>query len=302
MTGHLHLVANPRAGRGRAGKELSRLTAILDSAGVEHRISTTEGAGHAAELAVEAARDGAGSVVAVGGDGTVNEVVNGLMALDRINRPDLGVVVAGSGADFARTFGLPQHIGTSLAGVVGNPVTVDVGRIEATTPDGEHVVRHFINIANVGIAAATVARAERLPRWLGKSRYLVAFWPVLARYQPEHMTLTIDGASNTLEAHNLLVANARYAGGGMLFSPHSSTDDGEFDIQMNIGPKRQAFTLMPRIYRGKHLPDDRIFQASGADISLVAATPQQVEADGELVAVAASIRFSVVPGAIRLLV
>lgn len=301
MTGPVHLVANPRAGRGRAGKELEQLTAILGSAGVAHAISTTDGSGHAAELAVDAARAGATTVVAVGGDGTVNEVVNGLMALDEINRPALGVVAAGSGADFARTFGLPKHIGTGLAGVVGETRPVDVGRIEADGSGGR-VVRHFINVANVGIAAATVARAERLPRWLGRVRYIIAFWPVLAGYSPEPISIDVDGETTTETAHNVLIANARYAGGGMHFSPESKTDDGVLDVQMNIGPKRQAFTLMPKIYRGRHLPSARIFQASGERIVLQPAAPQQVEADGELVTEAEHIVVTVVPGALRLVV
>jgi len=302
MIGSVHLVVNPRAGRGKAGKELGSLTTLLADGGIEHVIHPTTHNGHATELAVEAARAGAGTVVAVGGDGTVNEVVNGLMALDEINRPALGVVVAGSGADFARTFELPQHIGDDgLAGVVGDTRPIDVGRIEFEA-DGATVVRHFVNIANAGIASATVARAERLPRWLGKSRYIIAFWPVLARYQPEEMTLTVDGSPHSLTAHNLLVANARYAGGGMHFSPHSKTDDGMFDVQMNVGPKRQAFTLMPKIFRGSHLPDDLIFQASGRSITLEAATPQQIEADGELIGVASTCTFTVVPGALQLVV
>lgn len=301
MSGLVHLVANPRAGRGRARKELRRLTAILRSAGVEHRVSSTNDSGHGAELAVDAARAGADTVVAVGGDGTINEVVNGLMALDEINRPALGVVAAGSGADFARSFELPQHIGTSLAGVVGETRPLDVGRIDAAGTSGT-VTRHFVNICNVGIAAATVARAERLPRWLGRARYIVAFWPVLAGYSPEEMTITVDDESTSLTAHNVLIANGRYAGGAMHFSPHSKTDDGVFDIQVNIGPKRQAFTLLPKIYRGTHLPSDRIFQASGQVIELAPTTPQQVEADGELVAKVQRVTFTVIQDALRLVI
>jgi YegS/Rv2252/BmrU family lipid kinase len=301
MIGSVHLVVNPHAGRGRAGKELGALTSLLAERGIEHVVHPTGHGGHATELAVQAARAGAGTVVAVGGDGTVNEVVNGLMALDEINRPALGVVVAGSGADFARTFELPQHIGDGLAGVVGEARPIDVGRIEVETTDGT-ITRHFANIANVGLAAATVERAERLPRWLGKARYIIAFWPVLVRYRPEEMALIVDGEAHGLTAHNLLVANARFAGGGMHFSPHSKPDDGVFDVQMNVGPKRQAFTLVPRIFRGSHLPDDRIYQASGRRITLEALTPQQVEADGELIGVSDRVTFTVVPEALRLVV
>lgn len=294
------LVVNPKAGRGRSGKELPRLLDQLDRAAVSYRVSSTQGPGHATELATEAAAGGAATVVAVGGDGTVNEVVNGLMTVEPGGRPSLGVVAAGSGADFARTFDLPADTGESLRGVIGATRPIDVGLIACNGSSGSRE-RYFVNIANIGIAAATVARAERLPRSLGGARYIVAFWPVLARYRPEPMTLTVDGAAATFTAHNLLVANGRYAGGGMHFSPDSEPGDGVFDVQLNIGPKRQAFTLIPKIYRGKHLPDERILQASGREITLAADTPQPVEADGELIGTS-PVRISVVPGAVEMVV
>jgi diacylglycerol kinase (ATP) len=296
MPGPIALVVNPRAGMNRAGRELPPLMAALDSAGHDYEVRTTKHQGHASELAVEAAQAGAAVVVAIGGDGTVNEVVNGLMNVDPGNRPRLGVVAAGSGADFARTFDLPEHTGGSLAGVVGSSTPIDVGLMEFS--DGSR--RHFVNIANVGLAAATVERAERLPRRLGKARYVVALWPVLAGYTKCHISVTVDGIEHSKVAHNLLLANGRFAGGGMRFSPHSDPTDGVFDGQMNVGPKRQAVTLVPKIFKGSHLPNDRILQLSGQRFVVEAERTLIVEADGELIG-ETPVTMTVIPGAIDLI-
>jgi YegS/Rv2252/BmrU family lipid kinase len=269
--------------------------AALDAAGHDYEVRTTKHQGHAAQLAVEAAADGAATVVAIGGDGTVNEVVNGLMAVEAAKRPSLGVVAAGSGADFARTFDLPEHTGATLAGVIGATTSIDIGLMEFS--DGRR--HHFVNIANVGLAAATVERAERMPRRLGKARYVVALWPVLARYAECRIGVTVDGTEHSALAHNLLLANGRFAGGGMRFSPHSDPSDGVFDVQMNVGPKRQAVTLVPKIFKGTHLPNDRILQLAGRQFAIDAERTLIVEADGELIG-ETPVTITVIPGAIEL--
>lgn len=269
--------------------------AALDAAGHDYEVRTTKHQGHAAELAIDAAAAGSSTVVAIGGDGTVNEVVNGLMSVEAAKRPSLGVVAAGSGADFARTFDLPEHTGATLAGVVGPTTPIDIGLMEF--PDGRR--HHFVNIANVGLAAATVERAERMPRRLGKARYVVALWPVLATYSKCRISVTVDDSEHSAVAHNLLVANGRFAGGGMRFSPHSDPSDGIFDAQMNVGPKRQAVTLVPRIFKGTHLPNDRILQLAGQRFAVDAERTLTVEADGELIGTT-PVAITVVPGAIDL--
>jgi YegS/Rv2252/BmrU family lipid kinase len=293
------LIVNPRAGKGRVGRELPRLLDTIADAGAHAEVLTTRHAGHATALARSAAEDGAATVVAVGGDGTVNEVVNGLIEGDRsVGESALGVVAAGSGADFARTFGFPPHTGTDLRGIVGAATPLDIGRIECQGPDGP-VVRYFVNVAEAGMAAATVRIAERLPRGLGKSRYFVAFWPTLARYRPCQVTVTADDATFSGRSHNALIANARYFGGGMHISPRSLPDDGIADLQVNVGPKRQAFLLIPKFYKGTHLPDDRIVEMHGRSGSIDAERPIPVEADGELVG-ATPLTYRILPGVLRL--
>ena len=293
------LVVNPRAGRGRVGRELPRLVATLTEAGAEPTVLTTQHPGHAIDLAREAARGGAETVVAVGGDGTVNEVVNGLIAEDRpVGTAALGVVAAGSGADFARSFAYPPHTGTSLRGIIGDTVPLDVGKLSYATPAGT-VTRYFVNIAETGMGAATVKAADRLPRRLGKVRYLVAFWPTLARFHPCAVSITAGEERYVGRAHTAIIANARYFGGGMHISPHSDPADGVADLQVNIGPKRQAFTLIPRIYKGQHLPNPRIVQLTGRSGMIETEHPMPVEADGELLG-STPLRFEILPGVLRL--
>ena len=277
------LVVNPTAGRGRVGRELPGLLERMEAEGVSYTVLESRWPGHAVELARSASVEGFDVVAAVGGDGTVNEVVNGLVSEDApIGRSRLGVVSAGSGADFARTFGLPGHTTDVRPGVFEEKRPLDVGRIVCEGPAGL-VTRYVVNVAEAGLGAAVVGRAERLPRRLGRSRYLIAFWPTLARFTPCTVRVSVDGTSIEEKAHNVVVANARYFGGGMHISPHSDPADGRLDVQVSVGPKRQAFTLIPKVYRGTHLPDRRILEMTGETITVDADRALPVEADGEMV-------------------
>ena len=295
------LVVNPRAGRGRVARELPRLLDLIAASGITAVVHETTHRGHATTLARAAALDGFDTVVAVGGDGTLNEVVNGLILDDEpVGEAGLGLVAAGSGSDFARSFGLPAHVDHGLAGIAGRPRRLDVGRIDCLSAVGEDPIRrYFVNAAEAGMAAATVERAERLPRWFGRGRYLIAFWPSLASFDPVDMTVSTSSETRHLHAHNVLIANGRYVGGGMHISPHSDPSDGVLDVQVNIGPKRQAFTLIPKIYRGTHLPDDQIVQMSGSRVSVATDTPVLIEADGEVVGLTPA-TFTALPGALEL--
>ncbi|OFW67454.1 MAG: hypothetical protein A2Z12_03355 [Actinobacteria bacterium RBG_16_68_21] len=298
---HVALVVNPRAGKGRVGRELPRLANIIEGRGSHPEILLTEHGGHAVELARDAARRGADTIVAVGGDGTVNEVVNGMISDDRpVGTSRFAVIAAGSGCDFARSFDLPKDVDDHLGAFDGPLRPLDVGRIDCAARDGGTTIRYFVNIAEAGMAAATVARASQYPRWMGRSRYVVAFWPSLARFKPVKLNVSTTNGSFTGVAHNALVANARYFGGGMHISPHSNPSDGLFDAQVSIGPKRQAFTMIPRFFRGTHLPDPRIIQLTATAFRIEAERPIPVEADGEVVGETPA-TFTVLPGVLQLL-
>ncbi len=302
--GRLTLIVNPQAGGRRGTRRLDDLRRALGGQGLDHDVCATEGPGDATRLAAQALADGARFLVAVGGDGTVHEVVNGMVdasggpvALGAV----LGVVAAGSGCDFVRTFDLPAKTGAAAARLAGDTVrTIDVARISYVGEGGRAVARYFANIAEAGLGAATAARAVHLPRALGQSRYLAAFWAVLPSYKPGTATVEVDGAlAYKGRTVNVVAANCRFFGGGMHISPRSEPADGALELLVFNGRKTDSFTMLPKVYRGTHLPDRRIVELRGGRFVVSADPPLVVEADGEVLGTT-PVTIEVVPGAITL--
>jgi diacylglycerol kinase (ATP) len=296
--GPLVLIANPNAGRGRADRALPRVEGVLKGENISYRIVRTTHPGHATEAARQALRNGERYLVAVGGDGTVHEVVNGMVsgAGPLVADAVLGVVAAGSGSDFVRSFGLPADVERAARHLAGDQVRpIDVGTV--TCADGE--TRCFVNIAQVGLGAAVVARAAglRAGRLLGGARYAAAFWLALPRFRPAAVRLDADRQSHAWRAFNLVVANCRFYGGGMQISPNSDPGDGLLDILVMTGPKSDSFTTLPKVYSGAHLPHRNIAELHAARLSVEAEPYFPVEADGELLGTTPA-SFGIIPRAI----
>jgi diacylglycerol kinase (ATP) len=299
--GPLIVIANPRSGRGRVGQELPEVERQLIALGLEYRIVEAEGPGDAIEAARGAVAAGERFLVAAGGDGTVQEVVNGMVVDDRPVAEDavLGVVAAGSGCDFVRTFGLPGDAIRSVRHLSGDRLfPIDVARVDYRDGD-RSAMRYSPNIAEVGLGAAVVARAHRLPRWIGGSRYFVGFWLSLGGFRPVELEVRVDRKRYAGRANNVVVANCQFYGGGMKISPRSYPGDGYLDVQISTGPKSEAFTLLPRIYRGEHVPHPNIREFRGRVVTVEAERSLPVEADGEVLGTTPA-TFTVVPQAIRL--
>jgi diacylglycerol kinase (ATP) len=299
--GPLVLIANPHSGRGRVGQELPEVERQLNALGLRYRIVETEGPGHASRAAREALDGGERFIVAAGGDGTIQEVVNGMIDDDRpvADEAVLGVIAAGSGCDFVRTFGLPGDSTRSVRHLAGDRLfTIDAARIDYR--DGvRRAVRYCPNIAEAGLGGAVVARAERLPRWIGRTRYFLGFWLSLARFRPAELEVRVDRKEFSGRATNIVVANCQFYGGGMKISPRSYPGDGLLDVQISTGPKSDAFTLIPKIYRGEHVPHPHIKEYRGRVITVDAERPLQVEADGEVLGTTPA-TFTVLPQVLRL--
>jgi diacylglycerol kinase (ATP) len=299
--GSVVLIANPRSGNGQVGRELPEVERQLRAHKLGYRITETERPGHATELARAALQAGERFIVAVGGDGTVHEIVNGMLEDDRPIAEDavLGVVAAGSGSDFVKTFGLPGDAIRSIRHLAGdNLYELDVIRVEYTAGDLT-VARYVPNIAEVGLGGEVVARAERLPRPLGRSRYFFAFWLTLGRYRPCGITVRADRKEFSGRANNVVVANGQFYRGGMKISPRSYPGDGLLDVQISTGPKSDAFTLLPKIYRGEHLPHPQIRELRGRVVTVEAERPLRVEGDGEVLGTT-PVTFRVLPQVLRL--
>ncbi len=299
--GPLVVIANPRSGGGKVGRHLPEIERILTGARLTYRVVRTAHPGHATEIARDALARGERYLVAAGGDGTVHEVVNGMLddgqpvAAGAV----LGVVAAGSGCDFVRSFNLPGDTLQAARHLAGDRVRpIDVGRVTFTDGPAE-TTRYFANIAEAGLGGAVVARTARLPASLGSARYLAGFWLTLPGFRPATVRLDADGHAYQWRAQNVVVANGRFYGGGMQISPKSEPDDGALDVLVMVGPKSDAFTMLPKVYRGAHLPHRDIAELRASLVRVEADPPFLIEADGETLGTTPA-TFEIIRAPIRL--
>jgi len=230
--------------------------------------------------------------------------VNGMLESDGAPiapAPVLGVVAAGSGCDFIRTFGLPGDSSRACLHLTGdNTYPLDVGRITYTTVAGGNDVRHFANVAEAGLGAAVAARAERMSSRFGRSKYFFGFWLTMPAFRLASVRVQADRRTYEGPAYLVVVGNAQYYGGGMKISPRSYPGDGVLDVLVFKGPKTDSFTLLPKIYRGEHIPHDHVeeFRVKRA-LTIEADRPLPIEADGEVLGTTPA-TFEVLPQVIRM--
>jgi len=267
-------MVNPAAGR---GTDLpARTSAALDSRGIGAEVTASRSAEHVAELITGAIERGHRRFVAVGGDGTVNLVVNALLAHPWEEPPTLGILPAGTGCDFVRVFGIPQDVEAAAGHLQGE----DAYRSDAGVLEGEWGTRYFLNIAQAGIGAASAITADRLS-WLRGLRYQSAFWINLPGFRRTTIDLTVGNRAYDGEAISVIFANGQFFGNGMNIAPKATLTSGEIDAQVISARKRQAPLLMRKAARGLHLTHPQVKRLRGASFSLATTEPWPVEADGE---------------------
>lgn len=269
------VLVNPRAG-GRSSVERAR--AALGRAGIAHDLVVPTSAAEMVTIARREADAGRRDFAVVGGDGTANIVVDALLSQRRWSEPPtIAILPAGSGSDFIRTFGLPRTIDEAVEHLATDDrYRCDVGRIE-----GRFGTRYFLNAANAGIAARSASIASRLPSRLGGVRYTAAFWIALGRFAPGDVVVRVGRHRFEGSAMNVVVANGQFFGGGLNVAPRASVADGLFDVQVFAGPRRNAFTVMPRVIGGHHLTHRAVRRYVGASVEIDVPETWPVEADGE---------------------
>jgi diacylglycerol kinase (ATP) len=300
--GPLVLVADPSLASGQVGLQLPRLEDALRAMDLEYRTVRVKGSGEAQTATREALLEGERFIVAVGDDAVVHEVVNGMMANDRALVPNtvLGVVPAGATCDFPRTFGLPEDVVPAAEHLRGDGTfPIDVGKASYRNEAGEESMAYFANIAQVGLGAAALARARRLPARLGRGRYFLGFWLSLARWKQTSVQLAGDRRSLEEQVRNVVVANGQFLGGGQMISPRSWPGDGFFDVLVMKGPRAEAFTMLPKVFRGEHLPHRNIIELKSRRLRVEAEGALWVEADGQVLGTTPA-TFEVVPQPISL--
>jgi diacylglycerol kinase (ATP) len=241
---------------------------------------------------------GAELLVAVGGDGTLNEVVNGLVEGDGA---ELALIPRGTGADFARTFAIPSRLEDAVrVALAGRTRAIDLGRATYRSWQGREEQAYFANIASVGMSGAVARRVNEAGRGWAKLSYLSATLAVFARWRSCRLRVRVDDEARAGVMQDVIVANGRYFAGGMRICPQAEPDDGLLDCLL-IGDvsKGELLRALPKLYRGSHLPHPKGELLRGRLVSIEAEEPLPVQLDGEQPGTT-PVRFEVVPGALRL--
>lgn len=273
------LIVNPRSGGGRTGGTWTSLQDPLSRYLGQYDVAITERPRHAAELAEAAAKAGRETIIAVGGDGTIHEIVNGMMRArdDGAGGARLGIIGQGTGGDFRKSIGLEHRLsGYAQTIADGKTRAVDVGRIDYQVPGGGRASGFFINILSVGIGGLVDRYVSSANRSLGgKFAYFAASLRGLIESEVGHLHAKFRRGDEQWEeeiaTRSIAICNGQYFGSGMHIAPMASVDDGLFDV-IDLGDAGRArfAAVSSRMYTGKHLDhaDVRHFQADHVDLTL----------------------------------
>jgi YegS/Rv2252/BmrU family lipid kinase len=257
------VIVNPRSQGGRLGKRWKDIADTIGRA-FPFEESITEAPGDATRLTREALRGGAERVVAIGGDGTINEVVNGFFddrGLAIAPAASFAVIPFGTGGDFRRTVHMPVELADAAAVIAANHrKQIDVGKLEFTAAGGGRALRMFANIASFGVSGVVDRMVNESSKRLGRLAFAVATARATWSYKNQRVQLVFDGADRVEATINCVaVANGRYFGGAMMVAPAAELDDGMFDvIAMGDFGFGDLLTSGRRIYKGTHVTMDKV--------------------------------------------
>jgi YegS/Rv2252/BmrU family lipid kinase len=299
-------VVNPASDGGATGRGWPQVAREARARGLEVDARLTEGPGHATEIARAAAAAGTELVVSVGGDGTLNEVANGIADGDGPagQRPRLGVIERGTGCDFVRTYEIPKRPAKALDVIVaGRERTIDVGRASFTGADGSTISRLFCNVGSCGLTGDVARRANASAKRLGGTpAFLWATARAFASWHNVEFSIRLDGDERRVVANNVICANGRWFGGGMKIAPDAEPDDGLFDVLVigDVGKLDLALNLH-RLYGGTLARHPKVDALRAAAVEVTPAQALPIEVDGEVPGTTPA-RFDIVPDALRLIV
>ncbi|HEX4421270.1 MAG TPA: diacylglycerol kinase family protein [Kofleriaceae bacterium] len=299
------MIVNPNSQGGRLGKRWKDVAETIGRA-FPFEEAVTQGPGDATRLTREALRGGAERVVAIGGDGTINEVVNGFFddaGAAIAPEASFAVIPYGTGGDFRRTLELPTDLAAAAKVIAANHRRkIDVGRLELTTMDGRRTVRMFANIASFGVSGVVDRLVNESGKKLGRLGFALATARATWAYTNQRVQLVFDGAERVeLTINTVAVANGRYFGGGMKVAPNAELDDAAFDvIAMGDFGFGDLMKSGRRLYSGTHLAMDkvtarraRVVEAEPIDPKAIVELDVDGENPGRLPA-----RFELVPAAL----
>ena len=297
------IIVNPAAGANSSRKKWRHIQEVLKARNFHFDYEYTDCTGHAIVLAKEAATQGYNRIIAVGGDGTINEVANGILNSSAAKEISLGIISTGTGSDFIRSIGIPRDFIKACSRVSSQGcLKIDVGIVEYQYK-GNKARRYFLNTAGFGLDAAVVEATQKIPKQLGGTiPYLLGLIKALVTYQNKQAKITSGGNVVEQRIVGVVVANGGYAGGGMHFAPTARLDDGLLDtLIIDDMRKVELLSVFPRVYNGTHVKLAKVKMGKTTKISIESPDRSLIYADGELLGEAPA-TFSILPAALKIVV
>ncbi len=301
---HPVIIVNPRSAGGLSQNKWAALVPALTDGLGPFDTRFTEGPGDGRRLAAEETKAGRKLVIAMGGDGTISEVADGILRAG--GSAELGVIPRGTGGDFRRTLGLERDLAAAAERVrTGRPRTIDAGRVSFVRHDGSREQRHFVNVVSFGFSSDVAQRANDTSKRLGgRIAFFSATLRSLVSYENTELLLSVDGQpERRMRLMLAALGNGRYFGGGMRICPDALLDDGLLDLTL-VGDLSRAgvLTNIHRLYAGTHLTMKKVHGGRARHIRVAPADPTAeipLEIDGETPGrLPATVEL--LPGALRL--
>ncbi len=304
------VIVNPRSAAGSTQQNWSGTAADLRAHFGPFSVAFTKCQGDAIDIAERAANAGRPFIIACGGDGTINEVANGILRSGK--DAELGVMPSGTGGDFRRTLGLPNSNREAAAALrTGETRWIDAGKVTFSDLSGKTVSRYFLNVSSLGLAASIIKRVKsaKVFDWLpvaslrGQANFAASTLQEVLDLDPVTIRVSLDdGEERMVQTINFCIANSRYFGGGMMIAPEAKINDGFLDV-INIGDIGTAKILVNAytLYRGTHLSLNEVHDTLARRVTVRAADDDveiRLETDGELPGKLPAV-YEVVPNAIR---
>ncbi|AZR74287.1 hypothetical protein BBF96_13275 [Anoxybacter fermentans] len=269
-------IVNPIAGRGEGKKKWEQIKVVVEELKLDYEVVFTGEPGESVFLAEEGVAKGFDVLVAVGGDGTVNEVVRGIIEAGAKGDVKLGIVPAGTGNDLVRTLDIPFNIKEAVHVLKnGHVKNIDLGKVNGD---------YFLNVVGIGFDAAVAEEINNNIRWLkGTAAYLYGIFKMIFQYKSPEMVIKID--DRELEGRFFLVAiaNAKYYGGGMMIAPDADPADGLFDIcVIKDVSQMEVLKVLPALFKGNHVKHPAVKVYRGRKVFVKSKKRVLVQADGEL--------------------
>lgn len=298
------VIINPNAGNGKGKKDFDRITGLLEREEIPFSVRFTEKKTHATDHAREAIENGFRKIISVGGDGTLNEVINGVFTQNvcPTDKIVVALIPVGTGNDWGRMFGIPLVYEGAIKVIKENKMMLhDIGFITYFTRNTQ-LKRYFINIAGLGFEAMVVSRTNK-QKDKGRSNAAIYFYNLLASlisYRKETAVIEIDGRKSTARVFSINVGNGRYCGGGMRQTPDALPDDGLLDITVIKDMGRiEIIRNLKLLYDGTILSHPKVDGYRSTNLKVNSEAVLYAEADGESLG-HTPVEFGIIPSAINI--